>query len=84
MAMCERCRTEPCDRYRAARRFVGAWARERKRQGLSLLDGAADQTAMDAALDKVVDGLLEAKCSCLCHGNRNWQSPGSGGSDIAR
>jgi hypothetical protein len=65
---CKKCMDAPCPVSKAARKMLGAWARERRRQGVGMFGDLQDQPAMDAATDKPVDDLMEAKCDCECHG----------------
>ena len=59
---------EPCAHVSAARKLLGVWARERRRQNVDLIDGElSDKAAMEAAVSAPVDELLQARCSCTCH-----------------
>ena len=64
---CKRCLDEPCDRVRATRKLLGAWARERRRQAAGLFGALADEDAMTKAVSKPVDEAFQATCTCECH-----------------
>jgi len=64
--LCDRCMTGPCPTVKSTKRFLGAWARERRRQlgdaTIDLRKGILDTKAMDEALPE-----LTHSCDCDCH-----------------
>lgn len=66
---CDRCQAEPCARTRAVKKLLGAWARERRRQcSDDIMGDLTDQASMDQAVMEPVQDVIEARCSCACHG----------------
>ena len=64
---CETCMNAPCPKIQATKRLLGNWARERRRQGVSIVGPPKDKKAMDDAMAQPVDDVLSAECDCGCH-----------------
>jgi hypothetical protein len=67
---------------KAVRALIGAWARERKRQGLGLFGELRDRAAMYGAVKKAVWELVTGEqCQCECHIHAESGLQGPAGSD---
>lgn len=67
--MCSNCdEHKQCPVWSGIRGLFGAWARERKRQGVDLSAfGEIDQEAMEEATEDPLEKALAAECDCSCH-----------------
>jgi hypothetical protein len=65
--MCPACDPKlECPVWSSVASVIGAWARERRRQGTDLL-GPVNKEEMAKAVGEKVDKMVEAKCQCPCH-----------------
>lgn len=64
---CAKCLADPCPTVRSVKRLLGAWARERRRQGAGLFGDLPDPQAMDDVAKQAVDGMGDYECNCACH-----------------
>jgi hypothetical protein len=81
MALCEQCKAKPCGKVAAIRWAKAEMTEEWDRQGRT---SELDTLPMAYAILAPIRAYLDAECPCSCHRESERQSPGSGGSDIAR
>lgn len=66
-AMCPKCDVQKqCPVWSSVRRLLGAWVRERRRQGAGMF-GNVDRKSMEEATEGPLEEALKAECDCSCH-----------------
>lgn len=65
---CAKCIDTPCPIVKDAKKLLGTWARERRRQmGDAASDIGQPLPDQQALADKLPDDIFKVECDCPCH-----------------
>lgn len=72
---CKKCLEDPCPVVKSAKKLIGTWARERRRQmGEDAAAFGRPLPDQQALADKLPDEIFKVECDCPCHGQQQEDS----------